>query len=187
MSSSPWHIRQAAHALHVGGVIAYPTETVFGLGCNPLNLQAVEKLLTLKQRPVEKGLILIGANLEQLMFYIDVTDLSLLEKLARPTERPTTWIAPARPFTPRWLTGKHNSIAVRITSHPAANALCEQFGGAIVSTSANPGGLAPARSTLKVRSYFDEQIDYLLRGNTPIEANPSEIRDLITDKVLRSN
>lgn len=181
----PWQLRQAARALRAGGVIAYPTETVFGLGCDPLDRNAVERILELKQRPQEKGLILIGADLQQLLPFIDVQDQTLLAKLTQPSERPTTWICPLRAAVPRWLCGRHHSIAVRITTSPIAQQLCQQLGSAIVSTSANPAGLRPARSLLAIRRYFGEQLDYALNGPADAKARPSRIVGLASGRVVR--
>ena len=186
--SHPWQIRQAVRALSAGGVIAYPTETVFGLGCDPLNQQAVERILELKQRPVEKGLIIIGATLEQLRPYIDIGDISdpaQLQKLTQPAERPTTWICPMHRDVPQWLHGKHNTIAIRITSSPLVQALCNEFGNALVSTSANPAGLEPARTTQDIERYFDNQLDYILDGQCDPDAQPSRIVDLVSGRVIR--
>ena len=182
---SPWQIRQAARALRAGGVIAYPTETVYGLGCDPLNRAAIERLLSLKGRPVEKGLILIAAQLDPLRPYLNIGDAALLEKLSRPAPRPTTWLVPSHPHTPRWLTGKHDTLAVRLCRHPQTRALCDAFGAAIVSTSANPAGRPPARTATRIRRYFNGDIDYLLSGPIAANAKPSEIRDLISNEVLR--
>ncbi len=182
---SPWQIRQAVRLLRGGGLIAYPTETVYGLGCDPLNRATVERLLHLKQRPVEKGLILVAASLAQLLPYLDLSDSALLEKLLQPTPRPTTWVAPSSRSTPRWLTGNHDTIAVRLSRRPEVQALCSAFGGALVSTSANPAGLPPARSATKVKRYFGSEIDYLLSATIAASAKPSEIRDLISDEILR--
>ena len=183
--TTPWQIRRAVAQLRGGGVIAYPTETVYGLGCNPLDEHAVQRLLELKQRPREKGLILIGATLEQLLPYINVHDKTLLKKLAAPTERPTTWLCPPRAAAPHWLSGRHDSIAVRITTHPLARHLCERYGAAIISTSANPAGLAPARNAFKVRRYFGGQLDDILAGQCDARAKPSRIIDLINGIVVR--
>ena len=181
----PWSVRQTARRLKAGGIVAYPTETVYGLGCDPLDPGAVERLLHLKQRPMAKGLILIGAEPAQLRPYLDLSDPDLLRKLEQPCTPPTSWIVPAADTTPVWLTGHHTSLAVRLTPHPVARALCLAFGGAIVSTSANPAGLPPARSALQVRRYFNGQIDGLLHGDIPAEARPSQIRHIVTDAILR--
>jgi L-threonylcarbamoyladenylate synthase len=180
-----WQVREAARALRAGGVIAYPTETVYGLGCDPLDPHAIERILELKQRPQEKGLILIGADLAQLLPFIDVRDQTLLNKLTQTTTRPTTWICPLRTNVPRWLCGKHHTLAVRITTNPIAQQLCQQFGSAIVSTSANPAGLKPARSMLAVRRYFGDQLDYVLNGTSDVSAQPSRIVDLISGNLIR--
>lgn len=171
----------------MGGVVAYPTETVYGLGCDPLNFTAIQKLLALKQRPMKKGLILVAAELEHLLPYIDINDAKHLKKLAQVrTNQAVSWVTPASPHTPGWLTGEHCGIAVRISHHPITAKLCRAFNGAIVSTSANPAGLAPSGNALKVRYYFGSQIDAIISSQTNPNARPSEIRDLISDKVLRS-
>lgn len=180
-----WHIRQAARSLHAGGVIAYPTETVYGLGCAPLDEQAVEKILDLKQRPIEKGLILIASSFDQLMPFVDVPDTSNQAKVQQIGPTPTTWVVPASPYAPRWISGKHNSVAVRLCTGLIARQLCDTFGGAIVSTSANPAGLPPACNALKVRAYFQNKIDYIISGNTPPNAQPSQIKRLSDGKILR--
>jgi len=182
---TPWQLRQAVAALRDGGIIAYPTETVYGLGCDPLNPDAIANLLALKHRPIEKGIILIAADVDQLKSFIDVDDPELLNKLAQTTERPTTWICPARTSTPRWLCGQHNSIAVRISRHPTAQQLCQQFGGAIVSTSANPAGLKPAHTPLSVRHYFNGQLDYIIGGRCNPLAQPSRIVDITSGRLIR--
>ncbi|ALP52160.1 hypothetical protein Tel_02810 [Candidatus Tenderia electrophaga] len=182
----PWQLRRAVRALRHGGVIAYPTETVFGLGCDPLDALAVERILDLKQRPAEKGLILIGATLEQLLPYIAVDDAALLNKLAAPQARATTWICPLRTRVPSWLCGSHSSIAVRITNSPVARQLCRQFGSALVSTSANPAGLRPASDALTVRRYFGDRLDYILSDRCDRHARPSRIVDLVSDTVIRA-
>lgn len=183
--ASAWQIRQAAFYLKAGGVIAYPTETVYGLGCDPLEGKAVQRILELKQRPQEKGLILIAANLDQLQPFIDVDDPALLSKLSQVSPRPTTWICPSRYQTPSWLSGKHHSIAVRISQHPVAQQLCNLFGGAIVSTSANPAGLAPARSMLGIKKYFSDRLDFSLSGLSSTHTQPSRIIDLQSGGVIR--
>lgn len=180
-----WQLRQAVGALRAGGIIAYPTETVYGLGCDPLNHKAIKALLALKQRPIEKGLILIGASLDHLLPFIDIDDADLRQKLKKPTAQPTTWVVPARKYTPTWLTGKHSTVAVRITPHPIAAKLCNHFGGAIVSTSANPAKLPPARTALTVKRYFHDNLDYLFHAAIEPNNKPSQIRDLLSDKVFR--
>ena len=184
--ASPWHLRQAVRALQAGGIVAYPTEAVYGLGCDPLRGEAVQRLLALKQRPVEKGLILIASDWSQLEPYLLPLTASQRKRLFATWPGPHTWILPCHPAVPVWLRGAHDSLAVRITAHPVAAALCAAWGGALVSTSANRSGLPPARSPLRVRQQFGEAIDYLLPGALGGLANPTAIRDGLTGKVLRS-
>lgn len=182
---SPWHLRQAAHTIHHGGIIAYPTEAVFGLGCDPLNPEAVFRLLDIKQRPVEKGLILIAANLDQLAPFIAPLSETDRKRLLATWPGPSTWLLPARPETPYWLTGSHDTIAVRVTAHPTASALCLAANHALVSTSANLSGRKPARSSLQARRQFGNQLDMILNGALGKEDRPTTIRDLSTDKLIR--
>ena len=183
--NSKFNLKTAASICHHGGIIAYPTESVYGLGCDPHNFFAVEKLLQLKQRPVEKGLILIAANIEQLQPYI-IASSEELEKIASRQIPPTTWLVKPSVLTSYWISGQHEKVAVRITQHPIARRLCEQLGQPLVSTSANPGGKPPARSCLKTRIYFGNRIDFYITGKTGNLKKPTRIIDLETGKTIRS-
>ena len=182
---TPFSARQAARFIHRGKVIGYPTEAVYGLGCDPLNANAVHKILAIKQRPVEKGLILIAADYTQLLPFVEPVDDSLLKTALASWPGPNTWIFPARDDTPYWLTGKHSSIAVRITAHPVARQLCLAADSALVSTSANRSKQQPARTALECRLKCP-QTDFIISGNVNKQAQPSVIRDLMTGKVLRA-
>lgn len=179
-----FQLRRAAHYCNTGGVIAYPTESVFGLGCDPLNQIAVIKLLQLKQRPVEKGLILIASNLEQLQPFLS-TDQAL-DDLLKPQTIPTSWLVKPSTLTPSWITGSHAKLAVRITQHPVARALCNMTGYPLVSTSANPARLPPARNRLKLHQYFGDEIDYCVPGAVGGFNKPSQIKDLETGRIVRA-
>lgn len=182
----PWHLRTATRLLNDGAVIAYPTEAVYGLGCDPLNAQAVMRLLKLKQRPVEAGLILIAADFAQVEPFLQPLTSAVRRKLFATWPGPVTWLLPARPEVPAWLRGRHATLAVRVTAHAGTAALCRSFGGALISTSANPRGREPARSILQVRRYFGDTLDYLLPGPLGGRSLPSEIRDAATGRVLRT-
>jgi L-threonylcarbamoyladenylate synthase len=181
-----WKLQRASAAIHSGGVIAYPTEAVFGLGCDPLNPTAVAHLLAVKHRPIQKGLILIASCLQQLQPFIAPLSNNDLALLKKSWPGPHTWLLPARAETPYWLRGEHQSVAVRVTAHPLAAALCESSGHALVSTSANPAGRPPARQTLQVHKYFHRQIDYILSGDTGNTPSPTCIRDLRSQKLIRA-
>lgn len=178
-------IDKATQIIRDGGIIAYPTEAVFGLGCDPMNEPAVMRLLDLKQRSVDKGLILIASNQQQLNDYIEPPSAELQHKLDATWPGPVTWVMPCKPGTPAWLTGGRDTLAVRVTAHSLAAALCDALGGPIVSTSANVEGQPPARSAQEVRAAFGDSLDYILEGETGKLPNVSEIRDAATGKVLR--
>lgn len=172
-----WHLRQAASALAHGGVIAYPTEAVWGLGCLPDDEQAIGRILELKQRPWQKGLVVVAASLQQLDDWLLPLDDEALDQVHPTWPGPVSWVLPCREEVSPLLRGTHGSLAVRIPDHPLVQALCEEV-GPIVSTSANPAGVEPARNTLKLRTYFGGQLDYILPGDLGGRAQPSEIRTL---------
>jgi L-threonylcarbamoyladenylate synthase len=178
-------IRLAAQQLRQGGVVAYPTEAVWGLGCNPFDEMAVARILDLKNRPVEKGLIVIAATVDQLEPFIYHLDDIQRQRLKNTWPGPVTWVVPRNDMTPYWLSGDFPSIALRVTAHPVAAGLCRAFGGPLVSTSCNPQGREPARSIHQVQKYFGGELDAITTGQVGKQANPSEIRDLLTGKVLR--
>jgi L-threonylcarbamoyladenylate synthase len=178
----------ALPALRAGGVIAYPTEAVWGLGCDPAHKAAVMKLLQLKQRPVEKGMILVAADPAQLDGWVRMDALPLDRQDAVLASWPgaNTWILPAGERAPRWITGEHSGIAVRISAHPLVAALCRAWGGPLVSTSANLAGEPPARTRAELDPRLLALLDGLIDGQTGGLAQPTPIRDALTGHVLRS-
>ena len=101
-SISPHKLRAAVRHLGKNGVIAYPTEAVFGLGCDPDNIHAIKTILELKNRSVDKGLILIAADFEQLRPYIDTTELPDIGNVLKTWPGPVTWLIKARSTVPVW-------------------------------------------------------------------------------------
>ncbi len=180
-----WQLRQAARVIHAGGLIAYPTEAVYGLGCDPLNAAAVQRLLSLKGRPMDKGLILIAADLDPLRPFLLPLSSDDETTLSATWPGPVTWLLPARPEIPRWLRGRHDTLAVRVTGHPLAATLCRQLGHPLVSTSANRSGQTPARSPLDVQRTFGNNIDLVLTGALGEQRRPTLIRDLASGHILR--
>ncbi len=179
-------LRIAARIVRAGGLIAYPTEAVYGLGCNPRDERAVRRLLMLKRRPAHKGLILMAASFEQLEPFLQPLTKTDRVRLDTTWPGPQTWLIPARSVTPRWLRGRHETLAVRVTAHPLAAALCQACGHPLVSTSANLSGRPPARTALAVRRQLGWNLDYLLPGPTGGAAKPTAIRDLRTGRVVRA-
>lgn len=187
MSPLPrWRLRKAVRHLKTGGLIAYPTEGVWGLGCDPWNLEAVERILTLKQRPVEKGLILIASDFGQLMPFILPPPKERFPQILRSWPGAVTWILPASPTCPAWIRGSHATVATRVTAHPVAAALCRAFGAPLVSTSANPAQSPPALSALSLRRYFGRRADLLLvPGPVGNLRGPTPIFDALSGRCLR--
>ena len=182
-------VSEAATALRLGEVIAYPTEAVFGLGCDPDNEQAIQRLLSLKQRPEQKGLIIIAADVGQLASYIAADQISdeMWQQVKKTWPGPMTWLMPVQTSVSKLLTGDHDTLAVRVTAHAVARQLCEQFGKPIVSSSANRTGLEPARSIEELNRQFDTGLSCIVSGDIDPQASPSEIRDLVTNKVIRKS
>ena len=185
---SEWTLNLAAKKIAVGGVIAYPTEAVFGLGCDPFNPYAVDRLLRLKSRSAAKGLILIAADFSQIEAWCSHLDDLQKARLKKKNPLPVTWVIPdPLERMPPWIRGRFQSFAVRIVQHhPVAEALCRQVKGPIVSTSANLSGWRPARNTLQVRKQFGGGLDYIVSGSVGGKRSPSEIRDVISGRVLRA-
>ncbi len=180
-------LAEAAALLKRGGVIAYPTEAVWGLGCDPRNEEAVLRLLAIKQRTVDKGLILIASHLDQVRPFLDIAALPtdrLAEVLAT-WPGPHSWVMPAAAAAPRWITGVHAGIATRISAHPVVTALCEAFGGALVSTSANLAGQPPAHVRTALDPTLLHALDGVVAGETGGLSRPSSIRDAVTGTAIR--
>jgi L-threonylcarbamoyladenylate synthase len=183
---SQWQLHAAAHWVRNGGVIAYPTEAVFGLGCDPAQRRAVERILTLKCRPAAQGLILIASEWRQLQPWLIPVPSRWEDKLRRSWPGPVTWLIPANRSCPRWLTGDHDSLAVRVSAHPLVRRLCDALDRAIVSTSANRSGHRPARSVLDVRLQFGARLDFVLPGRLGTLEKPTPILDLASGRVVRN-
>jgi len=166
-----------------GGIIAYPTEAVFGLGCDPDNKQSVLKILELKNRPINKGLILVAADFSQVQKYLQPLSIEQ-KKLTEPSA--TTYIYPTLETAPIWLTGDFNSLAVRISKHPTTRELCQVLDSAIVSTSANLASQEPARTCAGVNSIFNGKIEAILDRETGDLLNPTVIRDSISGEIIRA-
>ncbi len=181
-------ISRAVTALREGRVIAYPTESVWGVGCDPWDEGAVMTLLHLKQRPVAKGLILIAASVAQIEPFLagltaEQRD-TVVSTWTDPNAPASTWLVPLTADIPTWISGAHDKVALRVTRHSEAQALCAAFGRPIVSTSANPSGEPAALDAETVIRYFGEQV-MIVAGQTSGATQPSIIRDAVTGVVVR--
>jgi L-threonylcarbamoyladenylate synthase len=178
-------IQYAAKQLWQGGVVAYPTEAVWGLGCNPFNEHAVMRLLEMKNRPVGKGLILLAADISLFEPFISHLNDIQRQRIKNTWPGPVTWLVPKNHLIPKWISGDYTSVALRVTDHPVAAGLSRAFGAPIVSTSCNPQGREPARTAFDVRRYFGDELDAITSGTVGKRATPSEIRDLINGQIVR--
>ena len=184
-------VAEAAQCLQSGQVLAYPTEAVWGLGCDPYNESAFSEILRLKQRPIEKGVILLAGNIQQVEHLLTGLNDEMRQKVLdswqnrHRNERATTWLLPTSQDIPEWITGQHDKVAVRVTTHPLCVALCQAFNHFIVSTSANPAGLNPARTLQDAKQYFSDEVEYL-NGDLGLSQEPSRIIDALTGQVIRA-
>lgn len=165
------------------GVIAYPTEGVYGLGCLPGSIDAVARILSMKKRDPAMGLVLIASREEQLEPWVDRQ--ALTGPLESSLDKPITWVVRGAPDLPYWISGKHSGVAVRITQHATAAALCDAADSALVSTSANQSGRPPARNTYVLRRQFGDLVDFIVPGDLGPARGPSEIRIYDSNQTLR--
>ncbi|TCS43891.1 L-threonylcarbamoyladenylate synthase [Reinekea marinisedimentorum] len=179
-------LKRAAATVFSGGVIAYPTEGVFGLGCDPFNADAVGRILDIKKRPVHKGLILIGASLECFKPYIAELSSEQEQRLNESWPGATTWVVPHNGKLPGWVTGNRSSVAIRVPGHPTALALCSELNMPLVSTSANRSGCKPIETALQARIQLGNELDHIVSGNVLTPGKSSQIKDLITNVQYRS-
>lgn len=181
---SPFQIKLAARLVNQGGIIAYPTESVYGLGCDPLDEVAVNDLCRIKQRPLDKGLILITDELEKLAPLVSLNEAE--KKRILEHQEIVTWLVNKSAATPPWISGRHPKIAIRISRHPLALALCRELPMPLVSTSANVSQRPPIKNCVQVHQQFGHVLDKILCGLCGPLERPTPIIDIHSGKVLRS-
>ncbi|MDO8990011.1 MAG: Sua5/YciO/YrdC/YwlC family protein [Sideroxyarcus sp.] len=184
MHRSAIYSRKLAAHLKRGGLIAYPTESCYGLGCDPANRKAVQRILKLKQRPQRKGLILIASDYRQVARYLQPLTPAEQGSMANTEAQAVTYLMPVKPSCPRWLCGAHDTLAVRLTAHPFAKQLCRSAGSALVSTSANRSGMRPAKTYAECRRMFGKKV-WVLRGRVGKRKQPSTIRAWVGGRIVR--
>lgn len=181
-------LEHAAAALARGGVVVYPTEAVWGIGCDPFDQAAVLRLLAIKRRPLDKGVIVMAASIGQLDRLIDWDALprERADAVRASWPGPNTWAVPATAAVPAWIRGSHDSVAVRVTAHPTARALCEALGVPLVSTSANLAGQPPAFAREQLDPALLALADGVCAGETGGLSAPTPIRVALSGEVLRA-
>ena len=182
-----FQIEAAVEIIRRGGVIAYPTEAVYGLGCDPLSKNAVKKILELKGRDTHKRFILISHSFEILRSWIQPLSRSRMDVIISTWPGPITWVFPVADWVPAWVHGGRGSIALRVSAHPVVIQLCELYQHALISTSANPQDKPPAKTVEEVKHYFNQSIDYLIEGPLGDLSNPTEIRDAVSNVLIRKS
>ena len=185
MPAVEFRIRQAVRVIAGGGIVAYPTEAVWGLGCDPWNEEVVHRLLALKARPWQKGLILVAENIEQFEWLLRGLTAAQRSRLELSWPGPTTWLVPHTGNVPDWICGEHDTVALRVSAHPVLATLCRELSTPLVSTSANLAGSCAALEQFQVWRYFGAGLDYLVPGRLGGYDRPSMIRDLVSDTIVR--
>ena len=179
------HLRIAARVIKQGGIVAYATESCFGLGCDPRNIRSVQKIVRMKKRAPDKGLILIADHFSRFGRYLDHIPEKYQEEVFASWPGPYTWLIPAKTDVSFWLRGQFETIAVRVTAHRQARRLCQMLGSALVSTSANKAGRPSLKTSQSVIREFGSEIDYVLPGLIGKDATPSTIRDSRNGNLIR--
>ncbi|MBF6058911.1 L-threonylcarbamoyladenylate synthase [Thiomicrorhabdus heinhorstiae] len=177
-------VETAVERLREGGVIAYPTEAVYGLGCDPFDFSAVEKVFHVKQRPIDKGLILVAASVEQVVDYVELAGMPWEEKVLATWPGPVTWVLPTKKNIPEWITGGRDTLAIRVSAHPIVQQLCTAYGKPMVSTSANLTSQPPAKSCEEIERVFGGQV-FCVPGELGNLSKPTQIIDAQSGTVLR--
>ena len=164
------------------GVIAHPTDTIYGLACLANNPSAIKTLIDLKKRDSDKGFILLSSSVDYVLPYIDENlDINLINKLRQLTRVPTTYLVPKSESVSSLISGSSDLVAVRITSNPLVSYFCENTGSALISTSANLQGQKVASNMAELKVYFNQTLSYILPPNK-YNSEPSIIIDLVTGR-----
>lgn len=185
MKVSRFRLRRAVDLLQAGGVVCHPTEAVWGLACMPNNPAAVARVCAMKQRDPAKGLLLVADSIERVGPLLETLSASQRERVLSTWPGPVTWVIPDTEFAPAWVRGRFNSVAVRVSDHPLTAALCKVANSCLVSTSANPAGLPPARNQEQAQRYFAAAVHYYMPGRSGGRDKPSAIRDALTGELFR--
>ena len=177
-------VRRARYHVRRGGVIAYATESCFGLGCDPNNERALRAVLRIKRRPKSKGLIVIADRAERFSMLLEPISEIDMKRMQATWPGPHTWLIPAKTRAKRSLRGKHGALAVRVTAHEDAKNLCARLRMMLVSTSANRAGQRPIKTTRECLRRMGSNV-MVISGKIGARKTPSTIQDLRSGKLLR--
>jgi L-threonylcarbamoyladenylate synthase len=184
---SRWLLNKYALQIKKGAVFAYPTDTIWGLGCHPQNELAINRILQIKNRSESKGMILLSSHINYCAPYIDETYFQQhYEQISSAEKYPTTWLVPASAYCPSWLTGDHDSVALRLTQRPHIKTLCDILAQPLISTSANYSGHSPARNAFQIHRNFASQVDFIIHSSIKSTQKASRIIDMKSGKIIRA-
>jgi L-threonylcarbamoyladenylate synthase len=183
---SPWALNRLAHAVSQGAIFGYPTDTIWGFGCHPLIANSVARILQIKNRSADKGLILLSSRLEYCAAYVGLNSEQLKPVLST-TDHPITWLVPASGNCPAWIRGNNPTVAIRITDHPLLEFLCDRLETPIVSTSANRSSKSTARNSMQMHKQFGDELDFIVSGFATGSNRPSEIKSLLNGTTARNS
>jgi len=169
---------EAARIVSTGGLIAFRTDTLYGLGADPLNRPALQKIRELKAREENKAILILISDMDQVDRFVEEKSgiFGLIANGHWPA--PLTLVGPARSELPTELTAGSNTIGVRLPDNEKVRALVRVCGGALTATSANISGSAPARNAAEVEKYFPNGIDLIIDGGEVTVTEPSTVLDL---------
>lgn len=187
MTPDGLNIDAAVAAIKLGQIIAYPTEGVYGLGCDPFNEAAVRQLCALKQRPLSKGLILVASQWLHVHALIDTkrTPSHVITQLEQHWPDATTYLLPANTKVPHWVRGDHTQVAIRLSQHDSIQQLCNRLNHPLVSTSANLSGSPTLQTAAAISQQFESAIAGVLSGRLGGNVNPSSIVDAVSGQLIR--
>jgi L-threonylcarbamoyladenylate synthase len=184
---SPWLLNKYALSIKQGAIFAYPTDTIWGLGCHPQNQHAVRRILQIKNRPFDKGMILLSNRIEYCQTFIDHEYFQQQrEHISAPEPLATTWLLPASKLCPNWLTGKNSTVAIRLTTLPHIQTLCDRLGQPLISTSANISGRKSAANLLQIHRLFGHSVDFIIAGTSKGSQRASRIIDKRSGEIIRA-
>jgi L-threonylcarbamoyladenylate synthase len=180
-------IHRAARIVAEGGVIAFRTDTFYGLGADPFNAKAVARIRELKGREDDKPILLLLADASEADRFIADRSQAFEDVAAQFWPGPLTIVGVAVASLPAAITAGTGTVGVRVPADESVRELVRSCGGALTATSANPSGRDPARSASQVHEYFGEEIDLVIDGGEVTATEPSTVLDVTTSppRVIR--
>jgi tRNA threonylcarbamoyl adenosine modification protein (Sua5/YciO/YrdC/YwlC family) len=175
------HVSRAVEGLRRGGILIYPTDTIYGLGCDITAKGAIDRIRLIKGREVKKPMSIICSGLTDISRYARVSNFAH-RVLKRCLPGPYTFVLPAAKVTPRILQSKQKTVGIRVPDHPVPMALVNELGNPIVTTSANRSGWDVLTDPLELESELGHQVDMIMEcGQLPVL--PSSVISLVGDEV----